>query len=106
MREKGLVPMYVCVCDIESMCSMRGCIYGVVRLWLGWSCEGEWVACVGGFWRVRKRVGCVCVRERVGGVSVGVCVGLCAYGWVGVVSGLRAWVGAGGCERGVGCVCE
>ena len=48
-----------------------------------------------------------CVRERVGGVSVGVCVGLCAYGWVGVVSGLRAWVGAGGCERGSGmCVSE
>ena len=64
MRERGLRPMYVCVCDIESMCSMRGCMCGVVRLWLGWSCEGEWVACVDGFCWVRNRVVCVCVCER------------------------------------------
>ena len=83
---------------------MRWCMCGVVRLWLGWSCEGEWVACVGGWVLMGAREGwvCVCERERVGGVCVSVLMGLCAYGWVGVVSGLRAWVGAGGCEIGLG----
>ena len=44
------------------------------------------------------------MKERVGEVCVGVCVGLCAYGWVGIVrvSGSRAWVSADGCEGGLG----
>ena len=44
--ERGLG---VCVSEIESRRSMGWCMCGVVCLWLGWSCEGEWFACVGGY---------------------------------------------------------
>ena len=57
--ERGLG---MCVSERESRRSMGWCMCGVVCLWLGWSCEGEWVACVGGCWWVREKVGCVCER--------------------------------------------